>query len=175
MGIDGTAAAGAAVADGVEAVQHGIFEKGVMHVAAFFFSLHDGDCLLLADPPGLVRMMLHNKTGKGFAYDQADILRLAGFFLRRPAGAFQNCNMIRVFQDDVPCPFVGNDLFQVGHVEGFVDSYEFAGLVKRHDFAVVSIGKGDFCFIPGWRGASTNLWFGKEKGNKAEKRPENFC
>ncbi len=106
MGIDGSAAAGAAVADGIEAVQHGILEKSMMHVAALFFSLHDGYSLLLGDPPGFVWMMFDNEAGKRLADDQADIFRLAWFFLGRPAGTFQNRNVIRVFQDNVPGPFI---------------------------------------------------------------------
>jgi hypothetical protein len=44
------AAARAAVADGVEAPQHGIFKEGVMHMAAFFLCLQDINRLGCIDP-----------------------------------------------------------------------------------------------------------------------------
>jgi hypothetical protein len=41
VGIHGPAAAGTAVADGVEAPQHGILEEGVVDVAAAVFLFQD--------------------------------------------------------------------------------------------------------------------------------------
>ena len=80
MGVNGTAAAGAAIADGIKAVQHGIFKKSVVHVAALFLCFQDFYCLLLTDPPGFFRMVFDNKTGKRFTDDQADVIGLAGIF-----------------------------------------------------------------------------------------------
>ena len=83
--------------------------------------------------------------------------------------------MIRVFQDNVPGPSVGNDLFKVRQIERLVYSYEFAGLVKRHDFGVVAIGKGNFRPVTSCLVAGINFRFRKKVRDKTEEECENFC
>jgi hypothetical protein len=46
VGLHRATAARAAVADGVEAPEHGIFEKGVVHMSALVFGFQDFDGLV---------------------------------------------------------------------------------------------------------------------------------
>jgi len=175
VGVDGAAAAGAAVADGIETVKHRIFEECVVYVAPFFLGLHDGDGFRLTDSSCFIRVVFNNKSGKWFPDNQTDIERSTWIFMGCPAGALQHGNVIGVFQDDVPSPFVWNDLLKVRQIDRLVYCYEFAGLVKRHDFGVVAVGKGDFRLVTGGRVAGINFCFREKVCEKTEERCEDFC
>ena len=73
-----TAAAGAAVADGVEAVEHGVLEKGVVNVTACVLRLQDFRRLSLADPACRLRVVLADHAGKRLTHDQAYVQGQAG-------------------------------------------------------------------------------------------------
>jgi len=175
VGVDGAAAAGAAVADGIKTVEHRILEECVVYVAPFLLGLHDGDGFRLTDSFCLIRVVFNNKTGKGFPDNQTDIKRSAWAFMGCPAGALQHGNMIGVFQDDVPGSFVWNDLFKVRQIDRLVYCYEFACFVKRHDFGVVAVGKGDFRLVSGGRAAGINFRFREKVRDETEERCEDFC
>ena len=51
MRLESAAAALTAIAYSVETSQHGIFEKGMVHMAALFFILEDLDRFVGGDPP----------------------------------------------------------------------------------------------------------------------------
>ena len=70
-------AAFTAVADGIEAPQHGIFEKGMVDVTALVFGTQDIDGFCWGDPPRATRMMLLHEAGKWIANDQAYVQRQA--------------------------------------------------------------------------------------------------
>jgi hypothetical protein len=141
--LHGSATAGAAVANGVEPAQHRIFEKGVVHVAAFVLGLQNVYCFSLADPSGSPRVVLGDKAGKRLANDKANVQRLAGMGSRGPAGTLQDHDVIRMMQHNIAGASVGNNLLQVGQVDLPIYNYQAAGCCQRYDLSVVSIGKGD--------------------------------
>ena len=84
------AAAGAAVADGVKAPQHGLLEEGVVHVAARVLGLEDGHRLRAGDGARALRVVLEDEAGEGLADDQADVQWQAGVLARDAAGAIEH-------------------------------------------------------------------------------------
>ena len=73
MGLDGAATAAAAVTDGIKAIQHGVLEECMMHMAACMLCLQDVDALLGRDPPGTERVVSNDKAGKGLADNETDV------------------------------------------------------------------------------------------------------
>ena len=141
MGLHRPAAAGAAIADGVEAPQHGILEKSVMHVPPLMLRFEDCRRLFLGDAPGPFGMMLDHKSGKGFADNQTNVQRLAGFGAGGPAGAIQHRDVIGILQHDVAGPLVGNHLLQVFQANLPVEGYQLFGALQAHHLAVIALGK----------------------------------
>jgi len=144
LSLHGPAAAGTAVADGVEATQHGVFEKGMVHVAALLLGLEDVHGLLLGDAPGPCGMVLGDKPRKRFSHDETDIHGQAGLVAGSPARAFQNRDMVWTLYDDIPGHGIGNHLFQVTKVDVAIDGDQFLGVFQGQDLAVIAIGKGNF-------------------------------
>lgn len=77
MGLHRAAAAGAAIADGVEAVEHRVLEEGVVYVTALILGAQDLYCLGRRDPAGAARMVFGDEAGEWLADDEADVERLA--------------------------------------------------------------------------------------------------
>jgi len=73
MGLHRPAAAGAAVADGVEPPEHSILEECVVDVAALILGAQDFHGFLLRNPPRPPRMVFLNNAGKWVANDQAHV------------------------------------------------------------------------------------------------------
>jgi hypothetical protein len=73
MGINGAATARAAVADGIEAIQHGVLEKCVVYMAACMLCLQKFDTFFRCNPPGPLWMVFDNKAGKWFTNNQTDV------------------------------------------------------------------------------------------------------
>jgi hypothetical protein len=73
MGLDGATAAAAAVTDGIKAIQHGVFEECMMHMAACMLSLQDIHALLGRDPPGTERVVFDYKAGKRLTDNETDV------------------------------------------------------------------------------------------------------
>ncbi len=67
------AAARTAIADRIETSQHGIFEKGMMHMPAGVFLFQNLHRLICRDLSGLLWMMSQNKTGKWLPNNQTNI------------------------------------------------------------------------------------------------------
>ena len=116
-----TAAAGTAIADGIETPQHGIFEEGVVNMPTHLFSAQDFYCLVRIYPPRAVWVVVTNETGKGFSDDQAHIQGLAGIFLRGAAGTVQGNYVVWVFKHDISGLAVRDDLLQVLQVDVLLD------------------------------------------------------
>ncbi len=164
-GLHRPAAAGAAIADGVEAAQHRILEESVVHVAAFVLGAQDLHRLFRRDPAGTVRVVLGDETGERLADNEADVERLAGIGARGAAGALQDHDVIGVLQHDVAGAGVGEYLLQVGQADLFLDGDQLLGCLQWHDLAVVSIGEGDGIGTVGWPGR-------KQPGQPTHERPE---
>lgn len=77
-GLHCAAAAGTAIANRVKPVQHGVFEKSMMHMPPLMFRRENIHCLLLADPAGAPGMMFNYETGKRLANYETDIQWLTG-------------------------------------------------------------------------------------------------
>jgi hypothetical protein len=73
VGLHRAAAAGTAVADGIEATQHGVFEEGVMDVPTLVFGFQDLNRLIRIDPARALRVVFDYESCKRFADDQAYI------------------------------------------------------------------------------------------------------
>jgi hypothetical protein len=73
--LDSAAAALAAVADGIESVEHGIFEPGRMQVPAFMFSPQQFQCFCLGESPGSGWMVLQNKVYRNIGVDWIHVVR----------------------------------------------------------------------------------------------------
>lgn len=73
MGLDGAAAAAATVTDGIKAIQHGVLEECMMHMATCMLSLQDIYALHRRDPPGTERVVFDDKAGKGFTDNETDV------------------------------------------------------------------------------------------------------
>ena len=73
MGINGAATAFAAIADGVEAIQHGVLEKCVVHMAACMLRPKKFDAFFRCNPPGSLWMVFDDKAGKWLTNNQTDI------------------------------------------------------------------------------------------------------
>src|SRR5450756_400275 len=110
LGLHGAAAARAAVADRIEAVEHRLLEEGVAHVAAFVLGPQDLHRLILADPARLVRMVLPDEGGERLAYYQAHIQWQARLGPVGTARALQGDDVIGILQDQIARQVVGDDL-----------------------------------------------------------------
>lgn len=141
VGMQRPAAAFAAVADGIEAVEHGIFEEGVVDVAAGIFGAQDVDRFLGSDPAGALGMVFFDEAGERVADDQADIQRQAGIFARGAAGAVQGQDVLGVLENEIARLGIRNDFFQARKLDRFVDGYQLGGSLERNDFAVIAFGK----------------------------------
>jgi len=75
--------------------------------------LYNGNRLVLADHAGVIGLMFHHKTNEWITYKETDITWLTWIFLRQPTGAFNYCNPIWIFQNDVTGNLVGDNLFKV--------------------------------------------------------------
>ncbi len=146
MRMDGATATRAAVADGVETTQHGVFEEGVVDVVALVFPKQDILSFLRRDTARTAGVMLDDQAGKWLANDQAHIQRQAGVGAGAAAGAFEGGDVIGVLQDDVAGERVGDDFFQVGQANVFLDGHELAGSFQWNHFAVVRIRPGYLTF-----------------------------
>ena len=73
LGLHSSAAAGAAVTNGIEASKHGVFEEGVMNVPSLVFVFQNLNRLIRSDPAGALRVVFDYKTRKWFADNQAYI------------------------------------------------------------------------------------------------------
>ena len=101
MGLHGAAAARAAIADGVEASQHGVLEESMVHVAAFVLGAQDIHCLILRYPVRSIRMMIDNKAGERLTHNQADIERQTRIISACPARALQCHDVVGIGQQNV--------------------------------------------------------------------------
>ncbi len=90
LGLHGTAATLAAIADGIKAVEHGVLEEGMMDVAALVLRLQDGDRFIPGDPARALRLVLADEAGKRVADDQANIHRKAWMLTRSTARAVED-------------------------------------------------------------------------------------
>ena len=72
-------------------------KKSMMDMPALIFFCEDLLGLLGSDPARAFGLMLDDKTGKRFTYDQADIHGQAGVLAGSAAGAVDHSNMIRIF------------------------------------------------------------------------------
>ncbi len=86
-------------------------------------------------------MVVGNQTGEGLADDQADVQGQAGILAGRPAGTFQDGDVIRVLQDDVAGALVRDDVLQVGQTDVLLDADQLRGSFQRDDLAVVGVGE----------------------------------
>jgi hypothetical protein len=73
VGMHRPTTARAAVADGVESTQHGIFEESMADMAPLLLGVQELHCLFLAEPARASRVMFGNKAGKRLADDKADV------------------------------------------------------------------------------------------------------
>lgn len=119
VGLHGTAAARAAIADGVEPAQHRIFEKGMTDVAALLLCAENLHCFALTDPTGASRVVFNHKAGKGLTDDEANVEGLAGIRSRGATGALKHDDVIRVLEHNVAGQGVGDYVFQVGQGDVF--------------------------------------------------------
>ncbi len=149
LGLHGPAAAGAAVADGVEPAEHGLLEEGVVHVAPGVLLLEDAHGLFLGDGPGAAGIVLQDERGEGLAHDEADAHRLAVLFADHPAGAVQERDALGVLEHDVPGQGVGHHLLQIAQLHGPVHAHQPGGLVQGHGLAVVGVGPVRMGFVLG--------------------------
>ena len=141
MGIDCTATTAAAIANRIEAIQHGILEKGVMHVTAFLFCMQDFHSLFLCDPPGPPRVVFDDKAYEGFTNHKTDIEGQTGIGTDDAAGAIEYSKVIRIVQYDIPGAGIRNNPFQIGQPDLFVHGNELRGRLQRHDLSVIAISE----------------------------------
>jgi hypothetical protein len=106
------AATFAAIADGIEPIEHRIFEEGVVNVAAPVFGIHDLNGLGWCYPATAAWIMFGGKACERLSDDQANVHRLARICARCAAWAFEHNNVIRIPQYDVPCARIRDDLFR---------------------------------------------------------------
>jgi hypothetical protein len=69
VGLHRSAATRAAIADGIEAAQHGILEIGVTDMAPVALGAEDLYGLVLGDPMRAAGVVVGHKAGKGLAND----------------------------------------------------------------------------------------------------------
>jgi hypothetical protein len=141
VGIHGPAAAGAAVADGVEAPQHGVFEEGVVDMAPAMFLFQDRRRFFGGNPAAAARMVIRHEGGKGLSHDQADIQGKTGIGADGAAGTFQGYDVIGLPEDQVPGKRIGNDALEI--IQAYFPPHLDQPLrrLKRHHLAVIAIGK----------------------------------
>jgi hypothetical protein len=101
MSLHRSAAARAAVTDGVKTPQHRVLEKGVVHMTAPVLSLQDLYGLLGRDPTGTSGVMLADKTGERLTDDQTYIQRLTRAGPRGTTRTLQSHDVIGVLEHDV--------------------------------------------------------------------------
>jgi len=138
--LNSAAAAFAAVADGVEAVHHGVFEPGRMDVAAFVLGLEELEGFGPGEAAAAFGMMLEDEVYEGLADDHADLGGGARVGAEGAAGAFVGGQSKRRTEDDVAGDGVGDHLLEVCEGDVFVQVYNGGGMLGGEDLAVVMVG-----------------------------------
>ena len=138
MGLHRSAAAFAAVADGVESASRSILKPGTVHMPPLVFGFDNSYGLFLADFAGIICLVLKYETSKRFSNCHTNIQRFTGILLAGPARTLHYGNMVWIFQDDILGQFVGNDIIQVRQRDVSVDAHQGTGLVQFDYFAVIS-------------------------------------
>jgi hypothetical protein len=141
VGIHGPAAAGAAVADGEKAPQHGVFEEGMVNMAPAVLLLEDRRRLFGGNPPASAGVMIRHEGGKGLSHDQADIQGKAGIGADGPAGAFQRDDVIGLPKDQISGKSVRNDAFEIVKPYFLAHMDQSFRRLKGHHFAMIAVGK----------------------------------
>jgi hypothetical protein len=144
LGLHGPAAAGAAIAYGVETAQHGLLEKGMVYVSAFVLGPEYIQGLLVSNPFGPAGMVLDNKIGKRLAYDQADIQWITRVFAGGAAGTAQNRDRPGILEHYIPGGCVWNNLFHIPYINIPIHADKLLRPVQRNYLAVVTVRKGLF-------------------------------
>ncbi len=141
-GLEGAAATGAAVADRIKAAEHGLLEKGMVHISALPAGGEHGEGFLRRNPTAAPRVMIGDERGERLADDDADIERQAGVRPCAAAGAVEENQVVGVFEDQIARPRVGEDRFQPGQVKRFLQRHQTSGGRRQDDLAVVAVGEG---------------------------------
>jgi hypothetical protein len=158
----GTAAC-AAVANGVEAPQHGILKKGMVDVPALIFLFEDLLGLPGRNPARAFGLVFNDKTGEGLPYNQAHVHRQAGVLAGGAAGAVNHSNVVRVFQDDLARFLVRDHPFQITQVDILIYRNQLGGGCQRKDLTMIGIFKLDLVGQAHW------LW---KPSNSQPRQPE---
>ncbi len=140
-GLHGPAAARAAVADRVKPPQHGFLEESVVNIAALARGLQHVERLVPGDPAAFRGVVFGDKPRERLADDQADVERQAGVRPRASAGAVQQDDVIRVFQDHVPGELVGHHGLEPGEADIAAHGDEPARCIGQQHLAVVGVGE----------------------------------
>ena len=170
VGMHGSATTFTAVTDGVEAVEHGILEEGVMDVTAFILRLQDGDGFVARDPAGAIGLMFADETGERIANYEADIHGQAGILASGTTGTIDCDDVVGILHNDGTGAFVRDDLFEIGNLNLFVDCHELFGGFEWNGFAMISVSHAGFGFSRLGR-----FHFFEQFVEPAEKRREPFC
>ena len=147
LGIHRSAAAGAAVADGVEPAKHDVLEKSVGDMTASLFRLDYPDGLVSRDLTGLVRVVFKHEGGERITDKDTHVDRGARIFHARSTGAVQQDNLFRVVEDDFAGAGVRKNLFRDLGVHCTVYFDQLDGFFQRQRFAMVRVPPGHLLLI----------------------------
>jgi hypothetical protein len=141
MGLHGSAAASAAVADGIEALQHSVLEEGMMDVTALVLGAENLHRLIRRNPARALGVMLGDEAGERFAYNKAHVKWFARIGANDPARAVEHDDVIWILEHDVTGSSIGNHLLQVPEADLLVHRDQLNYLIQRYGLTVVRIGK----------------------------------
>jgi len=167
MRLHRAAAARTAVADRVEAVEHGVFEERVVYVPSGVLCLQDRLRLGRRDPPGAAGVVLDDEPGEGLAYDEADIQRPARVPPGGAARTLESDDVIRIAEDDGSSARVGDHLLEVPHPDLLTDGYQPSSRFEWHHLPVVSVGGGAIVALGGAPARQAAPQPGKEPSGRA--------
>jgi hypothetical protein len=138
-GFDPSAAAFAAVTDGVEPVEQRVFEPRRVHVASLVFFPKDIQGFGLRETATAVRVVLQDEVHERLSRDQTHLGRMTRTRSSVPAAALVGCEFGGSFKHQLPRHRVGDDLLEVSSGYIFFDLYDSGGLLMRQNLAMVAV------------------------------------
>ena len=130
----------AAIADGIEALCHGVLKKGMVHVATGGLLFQNLESFSYIDSPCFAGVVIEYKAGERLADHEAHIEWQARVVAHRSAGTVQSDDGLIDGQYQIAGAFKWDDLFGYHGSNRLVDLHQFAGRCRRHDLAVIAVG-----------------------------------
>ena len=129
----------ATVTERVISTQHGILEKGMIHMTSGIFLLQYLVGFVSGNPARFIGVMLVDEAGKWLTNDQTYIHRCTVLCFTRSTGAIQGHQMI---QNNSTRFGIWNHVFQIWFIDRFPNHYQLTDRIQWHCLPMVAICDG---------------------------------